>query len=71
MIIYAGFLYLGAAGNAGQVSKAHSTLRAAIYGLVIVLAAWLIINLILWSFRVADGIGTDPWVLPGCAGYTG
>lgn len=66
MIIYAGVLYLGSAGNSSQVSKAHSVLRSAIFGLVIVLASYLIINLILVSFDVAGGIGRDPWVLPGC-----
>lgn len=66
MIIYAGFLYVGAAGNPGQVTKAHSVLRAAVFGLVIVLASYLIINLILMIFGVATTIGTDPWNLPGC-----
>jgi len=65
MIIYAGFLYLTAGSNAGQVTKAHSTFRVAIFGLVLVLASWLIIELIVSSL-VDDAVIGDPWTLPGC-----
>ena len=65
VIIYAGWLYLTAGSNAGQITTAHSRLRAAIFGLIIVLAAWLIIELIV-SFLVDGAVIGDPWILPGC-----
>jgi len=44
MFTYAGFLYLTAGGNSGQISKAHSVFWAVFIGFVIVLAAWIIVK---------------------------
>lgn len=46
MIIYAGFLYVTAQGNPGQVGKAHKALLYAVVGGVIILGAWVIIEVI-------------------------
>ena len=46
MFAWAGFLYLSARGNSGQISKAHDIFWNVLWGLVIALAAWLIINTI-------------------------
>lgn len=40
LAIYGGFQYMTAGGNREQTSKAIATLRSAVIGLVIVLAAW-------------------------------
>jgi len=50
MFIWAGFLYLTAAGNEGQVKKAHDLFWAVFIGLVIALAAWLMVSFVLRFF---------------------
>lgn len=40
---YAGWLYISAGGNSGQVSKAHGIFTNVAIGFSIVLAAWLIV----------------------------
>jgi hypothetical protein len=66
-IVYAGFLYVTALSSAAQVTKAHNVFRVAIVGLIVVLAAWLIINLLLTTFGVDTSIiGAEEWTLPGC-----
>jgi hypothetical protein len=55
---YAGFLYLTAAGNSGQVEKAHGVFKTAIMGLVIVLCGWLLIATIL-KIMVGDSDKTE------------
>lgn len=42
--VYAGFLYMTAGGNSGQISKAHDIFKDVGLGLIIVLSAWLIVN---------------------------
>lgn len=49
VFMYAGFLYLTAMGNTGQISKAHGLFWNAIIGFVIMLAAWLLVDFILVS----------------------
>ena len=46
LFAYAGFLYLTAQGDTGQVSKAHSIFLTVFLGLVFALAAWLVVNTI-------------------------
>lgn len=47
MILYGGFIWLTAAGNEENVTKAKNILSAAIIGLVIILLAWAIVNYVL------------------------
>ena len=54
MFAYAGFLYVTNAGNEGKVSEAHQIFWYVFWGLVVCLAAWLIVNFIL-VFLLGDG----------------
>lgn len=47
LFAWAGFLYLTAAGNEGQIGKAHGIFKNVFVGLILTLAAWLIINLVI------------------------
>jgi len=47
LIVYAGFLWMTAAGNDDQVKKAKSILTAAIIGVIIIIAAYAISNFVL------------------------
>lgn len=49
MIVYAGFLYITSGGNEDRLGKAKGTLTAAITGLVIILSAYAIINILVWT----------------------
>jgi hypothetical protein len=51
---YAGFLYLTAGGDSNQVSRAHSVFRKVIFGFVIMLVAWLVVNTILAALNVPE-----------------
>ena len=42
MIMYAGFLYVTAQGDPGQITKAHDALKWAVIGAAILLGAWVI-----------------------------
>lgn len=50
-LMFAGFMYLTSAGDTGKVGKAHEIFTDTIIGIVVALAAWLIIKTIL------DGLG--------------
>lgn len=50
MFAYAGFLYLTNQGNESQVKKAHDIFWYVFIGLVVALAAWLVVNFILEFF---------------------
>jgi len=55
MIIYAGVLYVTAAGNDDNTGKAKKIIMYAILGLLIVLLSWAIVNTILGA-----GLGQEP-----------
>ena len=50
MVIYSGFRYITSAGNVGAATQAKNTLVGSIVGLVIILAAHIIVNVILGFF---------------------
>ncbi|MDP2705287.1 MAG: hypothetical protein U1D31_00140 [Patescibacteria group bacterium] len=50
--IYAGFLYLTAGGNEGKIKQAHSIFWKVLWGFIIILTAWLIVQLIINAFLV-------------------
>jgi len=50
MFAYAGFLYVTNAGNESRVSEAKGIFWAVFWGFVVVLAAWLTVNLIVTFF---------------------
>lgn len=50
MFAYAGFLYLTNGGNESKVKQAHDIFWYVFIGLVVALAAWLVVNFILNFF---------------------
>jgi len=50
MFAYAGFLYVTNAGNESRVNEAKGIFWAVFWGFVIVLAAWLTVNMIVTFF---------------------
>lgn len=52
VITYAGFLYLTAGENSGNISRAHQLLWYAVIGFLIALSAWLIVEVLLNSLNV-------------------
>ncbi|MCH7597442.1 hypothetical protein IID27_00120 [Patescibacteria group bacterium] len=54
MFVYAGFLLVTAGSNEGQISKGKSIFWTVFIGLFVILAAWLIINLIMSAFLNPD-----------------
>ncbi len=57
LIIYAGFLWMTAAGNEDKIDKAKKTLVSAIIGLIIILSAFAIATFILSKLLAATGGG--------------
>lgn len=51
IIIYAGILWLTAAGNEERVDKAKKVLSAAVIGLIVILLAWAIVIFVVNSTR--------------------
>lgn len=49
LLIYAGFLWMTAQGDKTKVEKAQDTIRQAIIGLIVVIAAFAISNFVLGS----------------------
>ena len=54
VLAYAGFLYMSARGNTGQVERAHKLIGYAVVGFLIALSAWLIVKVILTTLGVND-----------------
>ncbi len=71
VFMWAGYLMLSAGGNAGQIKRGRDVLTDAIIGLVIVLACWLIVDLMLQSLlpngSVTTGGVTMPWNQVQCS----
>ncbi|TSC99094.1 MAG: Uncharacterized protein Greene07144_1046 [Parcubacteria group bacterium Greene0714_4] len=44
--MYAGILYFTAAGNEGQIKKAHEVFKKVLIGFIIVLVAWTLVSVI-------------------------
>ncbi len=58
MFTYAGALYLFSSSNPGNISKAHGIFWDVLLGLVFVLAAWMVIDVIM---KVLYGNGPQDW----------
>ncbi len=58
LIIYAGFLWMTAAGNEGQVEKAKNIMVTSVIGLVILLSAYAISSFVIDQLTAATGTGT-------------
>lgn len=64
ILIYGGVMLLTSGGSEEKIKKGKTALRAAVWGLLIVFAAWLIIATILGNLVQT---GYKPWLsFPGC-----
>lgn len=68
MFAYAGFLYFTAAASEANIKKAHGIFSKVFAGLVIILLAWLVVNLIMSTF-VDQGSWRGMWYEIECAEY--
>ncbi len=50
VIVFAGVMYVVSAGNQGMITSAKAALKAALFGMAFVLAAWVIVNTIITVF---------------------
>lgn len=57
LFLYAGFIYVTAAGDPGKIKKAHGIFVNVFWGFIIALGAWLIIDLLVTTF-LKPGYGT-------------
>jgi len=69
MLVYGGVMFIVSSGNQDKVNKAKNILIAAILGIVIILTAWSIVNLILLALTQGGVSGTGevfdrPWTTP-------
>jgi hypothetical protein len=55
----AGIMYLTAAGNTGQIARAHSIFKKVVIGFILILAAWLLIDTVMKYLVQDDNFG--PW----------
>lgn len=60
LMVYAGFLWMTAAGNDDQITKARGIIYAAVIGLVIILSAYAITNFIIGNIYKATTTQTYP-----------
>jgi hypothetical protein len=56
MIVVGGVILLTAAGDPGRLAQGKNIIRATIIGIIIILAAWLIVNTIITFLTPADSI---------------
>jgi len=66
MFTYGGFLWIISAGKSQQVEKAKGILLNSIYGIIIILCAWIFVNFIVFALSggTLEGIGQifgQPW----------
>jgi hypothetical protein len=65
LFVNAGVLYVTSPGNSGNIAKAHRIFTSTLVGLIIMLAAWLLIDLIMKAlFSEGEMIGAQkvgPW----------
>ncbi|MFC1614969.1 hypothetical protein ACFL22_00195 [Patescibacteria group bacterium] len=54
---YAGWMYITAGGDTGQIKKAHGIFTSVAVGFIIILSAWLIVKAIL------VGLGAQEWAI--------
>ena len=71
IFMYAGWLMLSAAGNSTQIKKGKDVMLNVLVGLVIILTAWLVIDVMLKSLlpggQVTTGSITMPWNKIACS----
>ena len=70
MFAYGGFLYVSGSANEGNIKKAHSVFTKTVIGLVIILIAWLIVNIVLSVLTGQSVADWTNWFSSGSAGCT-
>ena len=70
LILYAGFLWMTAGGDATKVETAKKYIRNAIIGLIIIACAWGIVRFILGLFGGIAGGGINPGNNPPGGGFS-
>lgn len=60
-IVAGGIMYIISAGNSGMMESAKTVIKQALWGVVIVLGAWVIVNTILWMItsKLYPGTGEE------------
>jgi len=61
MVVIGGLYIFASAGNPGQVGKGKTIIKNALIGYLIVLGAWLILNIVLSLIGVAEWTGLRTW----------
>ena len=56
---YAGFKYMTALGDENKIKSAHEMFRKLIWGLIVALIAWLLVDILLSALT---GEGLDSWL---------
>ncbi len=65
MFIYGGIMFLISAGSSDTIGKARKIIIAAVVGLIIVFASWLIIKFVMQSMGLNwEGTVTKPQIIP-------
>jgi hypothetical protein len=68
MFVYAGILYFSASARQDNIKKAHGIFSRVFVGLVLVLAAWLIIDVVMKTLAGDTGNGGRVWNDIQCSG---
>jgi len=66
MLVVGGAFFIFSAGNPGNVARAKSIITATVIGLIIVYAAWLIVNTFLIAIGVETWTGLKNWFEINC-----
>ena len=59
LLVYAGFLWMTAAGNDDQIGTAKSTMKNAVIGLLIIMMSWTLATFIINRIRAATRAGAS------------
>lgn len=59
LLVYAGFLWMTAAGNDDQITTAKSTMKNAVIGLLIIMMSWTLATFIINRIRAATRAGSS------------
>lgn len=66
LFVHAGFIMLTGGASESQRTKAKRIFRVTVFGLILTLISWLLVNLLMAVFL--DTSFGSPWTLPGCPG---
>ncbi|MGW8185130.1 MAG: hypothetical protein ACWGHO_03390 [Candidatus Moraniibacteriota bacterium] len=68
-IVAGAIMYIVSAGNSGMMESAKNVIKQALWGVVIVLGAWVIVNTVLWLMATnLSNVGISSWSDFDCEG---